>query len=167
MSGTKRDTLEGLSIHELRYLKGELVRCFGEADIERLEHHRSHRAKEAEETHEQVELFENFNEFFSQSSEITRSAGELAERSQLSIHAAEGASKSLAKTGGVGTLVAGILGLFTVPLLCFLQKRRPSWPEIGQMALSVVIWSTSCPWSPVVPWPLLRLEGQLALEFLY
>jgi hypothetical protein len=106
-----------------------------------LHQHMSLKAKNNIESEEKEEKFEQITEFSAETSEIIKLAGELSEKSHhihTMSHAAESASKALIQTGGIGTFIAGLLGAVSLPVLCIIEKRKPSLAEVGMIGLSAI-----------------------------
>ncbi|QBR84950.1 hypothetical protein E3983_11665 [Legionella israelensis] len=112
---------------------------FEKKEAQRLQSHLSHTEQKASERVENTENFEQATEFAEGGSEVTKLLGEISEKSHTLLHFSEHLSKSLSHTGGIGTLVAGTLGIITIPLLCALEKRRPKPTEMAQMGLSLTV----------------------------
>jgi hypothetical protein len=86
-----------------------------------------------------MEIYTQITDITDKSSDITKLLGDVAESSHSLLEFSEAQSKALGHGGGIGGIIAGTLGLITIPLLCALEKRLPKPIEIGQMALSAVV----------------------------
>ena len=96
-----------------------------------------------EEIEAKIEEFSASTELSVQGNEMMAHLAELLKSSHTAFHLSEHAAHSLSHTGFLGAVIGSAIGIFTVPVLCAFEKRRPNGFEITQMALSLMIITLS------------------------